>query len=153
MKNYKLQVVTDTHKSCSKCRELLPKESFNKDSANKTGGYLSYYCKKCSSVVSRRTYLRIKGTDQYERYVREKAYKKRFNLSFEDYQSKLMSQAICGICGTNLLTKEVRAHLDHSHITGEIRDFLCGQCNTGLGMFKENKQILEDAIKYLERFE
>lgn len=40
-------------------------------------------------------------------------------------------------------------HLDHCHITGKIRGFLCSNCNTGLGLFKDNINLLESAIKYL----
>lgn len=41
--------------------------------------------------------------------------------------------------------------LDHDHITGEFRGYLCHHCNTGLGNFKDDLSILNRAKKYLEQ--
>jgi hypothetical protein len=40
--------------------------------------------------------------------------------------------------------------LDHNHHTGEFRGWLCHECNRALGNFKDNPELLESAIKYLE---
>lgn len=40
--------------------------------------------------------------------------------------------------------------LDHCHKTGQFRGFLCHFCNTALGQFDDDPQILKTAIKYLE---
>ena len=39
--------------------------------------------------------------------------------------------------------------LDHNHGTGEFRGFLCDSCNTGLGKFKDDPELLNRAINYL----
>ena len=39
--------------------------------------------------------------------------------------------------------------LDHNHGTGQFRGFLCDSCNTGLGKFKDDPDLLERAISYL----
>ena len=54
----------------------------------------------------------------------------------------------CKICGS----KE-RLHVDHCHNTGLFRGILCGKCNQGLGLFDDNSNKLELAIKYLNKFE
>jgi hypothetical protein len=41
--------------------------------------------------------------------------------------------------------------LDHDHVTGEFRGWLCGTCNSGLGGLGDNIQGLHRAIAYLER--
>ncbi len=41
---------------------------------------------------------------------------------------------------------------DHDHLTGMIRGQLCNQCNIGLGCFKDNIEVLSNAIKYLKQF-
>ncbi len=46
--------------------------------------------------------------------------------------------------------KVVALAVDHCHITGKIRGLLCGECNTGLGKFKDNPFLLKAALKYLE---
>ena len=40
--------------------------------------------------------------------------------------------------------------LDHCHETGEFRGFLCTNCNTGLGKFTDDPDILLNAIAYLQ---
>jgi len=40
--------------------------------------------------------------------------------------------------------------LDHNHLTGEGRAWLCDSCNTGLGRFKDDIALLQSAIKFLE---
>ena len=46
----------------------------------------------------------------------------------------------------------VTAHIvaDHDHNTGNIRDFICDSCNTGLGRFKNGENYLHNAIEYLK---
>ena len=43
--------------------------------------------------------------------------------------------------------------IDHNHDTGRIRALLCHSCNTGIGKFKENKELLKAAIEYLDLHE
>ena len=38
---------------------------------------------------------------------------------------------------------------DHNHHTGNIREFICDSCNTGLGRFKNGKDCLKNAMEYL----
>ena len=72
--------------------------------------------------------------------------KRHYGLNRDDYDKMLLSQkGKCPICNNKLQ----RPHVDHNHLTGKIRSILCSQCNTGLGMFKENKDYLNAAIKYL----
>jgi hypothetical protein len=50
----------------------------------------------------------------------------------------------CVICGnrTNLV-------VDHDHATNKIRGMLCNMCNKGLGLFRDNPELLEYARIYL----
>jgi hypothetical protein len=41
--------------------------------------------------------------------------------------------------------------IDHNHSNGNAREWICDSCNTGLGRFKDNIELLEDAIKYLRK--
>ena len=48
---------------------------------------------------------------------------------------------ICGAMG--------RICYDHDHKTGKFRGWLCYRCNTGLGMVKDNIEILQTMVDYL----
>lgn len=41
-------------------------------------------------------------------------------------------------------------HVDHNHVTNEVRGLLCGECNKGIGSLKENPTILRNAAEYIE---
>lgn len=73
----------------------------------------------------------------------------RRNVSFSDaYRVYTRANGKCEICGAE---RGPRNHgLDHSHITGKARGVLCAKCNTGLGMFLDNPELLVKAIKYLK---
>lgn len=43
--------------------------------------------------------------------------------------------------------------LDHNHLTGKPRAWICDSCNTGLGRFKDNIELMQNAIKYLRTHE
>jgi hypothetical protein len=62
-----------------------------------------------------------------------------------------MESACCAICGLRVSGKEL--HLDHCHETGQTRGYLCGNCNLGLGLFRDNQKLLEKAAKYLDWYE
>ncbi len=59
---------------------------------------------------------------------------------------------ICPICEKGSIPG-ITANLvkDHDHQTGKARDWLCDSCNTGLGRFKDDIELLEKAINYLKK--
>ena len=42
--------------------------------------------------------------------------------------------------------------IDHDHETGNAREWICDSCNTGLGRFKDNVELMQEAIKYLKKY-
>lgn len=62
-----------------------------------------------------------------------------------------LQSGLCAICLTPLVQIPERLrHADHDHATGKPRGVLCGQCNNGLGSFRDNPESLKRAIKYLK---
>ena len=77
---------------------------------------------------------------------------RRYGLTIEQYTAMRISQGdCCAICKEFANGKTLS--VDHNHITGQVRSLLCSKCNTGLGMFRENKQLLQNTIDYLKRYE
>lgn len=59
----------------------------------------------------------------------------------------------CGICKV-VLTDKKGQHpyaLDHDHVVGFVRGWLCIRCNTGLGNFRDSSVLLRAAADYLDR--
>lgn len=40
--------------------------------------------------------------------------------------------------------------IDHCHSSGKLRALICNLCNSGIGLFLENIEIMENAINYLK---
>jgi hypothetical protein len=73
-----------------------------------------------------------------------------------DYEKMFDGQGQkCAICGKVLLKinglrgKQSAAHVDHNHVTGEVRGLLCSMCNHLLGHATDNEEILMKAVAYL----
>lgn len=80
------------------------------------------------------------------------ALKVRYDLSHEDYLKILEKQdGKCAICGRedNGYKGKIRLAVDHCHVTNKVRGLLCSSCNNGLGHFKDDVTLLQNALKYL----
>ncbi|WMX18936.1 hypothetical protein [Escherichia phage vB_EcoP_PAS59] len=77
-----------------------------------------------------------------------------YGITLAEYDALFEKQeGLCAICGqpeTATLKGVVkRLAVDHCHEGLHIRGLLCSSCNTGLGLFKDSPENLENAIKYL----
>ena len=113
--------------------------------------YEKYYegkpCGKCGSTVrwkSNRSCVDCHRVRSNER--RQEGFYKRIGVTKEYIES--IDSGCCDICGKAY----VKADVDHCHTTGKFRGLLCGECNKGLGLFYDNIDTLNRAIKYLEIF-
>jgi len=119
---------------CRVCLQFKGLFLFPKNNTYKTGH--ASICKDCQNLkarVYRKQNPEIKLAQKYK--------------TTKDKIIELYNIGSCFICG---LDKDRRnLCIDHCHTTGKIRGLLCDSCNVGLGRFKDNTNLLEKAIKYL----
>ena len=87
------------------------------------------------------------SSEHGKRIVLRSRLKTKFGISLEEYEAiQLKHNHRCAICSIDekVLTKKLC--LDHCHTTGKIRGLLCDACNKGIGHFKDNPIILQQAI-------
>lgn len=91
------------------------------------------------------------GREWARDYLRQKTY----GITPADYKRLLLIQGgVCAICRQDetrtIKTGERRPlTVDHDHETGSVRGLLCSLCNTALGSFRDDAEILAAAIDYL----
>lgn len=159
-------------KKCTKCKQEFPVDNFCRDSQKSDG--LSSHCKACRKKQRDKYYKenkekciqscynwqknnpekraaiakRHREKNKYRWYLY--CLKSRLGLSEEQVQSVIdKANNSCEICGKSEEQNGKRLSIDHCHSTKEVRGLLCDNCNTGLGMFKDNITSLQNAIKYL----
>lgn len=84
---------------------------------------------------------------------------RRYNLTIHQYTQMVESlNGICPICRIKQDLELTEWHIDHDHSCcpgrkscGKcIRGLICGDCNVGLGRFKDNPEALRRAADYLQ---
>ena len=75
--------------------------------------------------------------------------RRKYGLTLDGYNAIYTEQGgVCAICGKPPIPEQ-KLHVDHNHATKVVRGLLCHACNKGLGLFKDNAEILEAASMYL----
>jgi hypothetical protein len=77
-------------------------------------------------------------------------------LAQKQYEAMVAAQGgVCAICG-NEETADDRwlsglklLRVDHDHVTGKVRGFLCHSCNTGIGKLRDDPGVIEKALNYV----
>ena len=74
---------------------------------------------------------------------------KKFGINADQYEAIAKEQNyLCAICEKAEPCNRALA-VDHCHSTKKVRGLLCDNCNTALGKFKDNVNLLQNAINYL----
>ena len=120
---------------CRRCGKITPVDQFPiREDGRKT--HLCYPC-QAELKLERRTARRARKL-QIKLKVDPKLYEKLFQRQY----------GLCAICSN---PAQQTLHMDHDHETGVLRGLLCSTCNTGLGMFKDDVDLLHRAALYLNR--
>lgn len=120
---------------CARCGEVIPDD--------RRRGSTTYCSSQCKNNAAQ---------DRWR--VRSSAYnrKTKYGVTSDQFETLRTAQGDrCAICRGEWRGKGGQPHVDHDHTTGAVRGLLCGPCNNGLGMFRDDPALLRAAADYLGR--
>lgn len=164
-------------KACSLCKVVKPASAFRKDAYNPDGLRASCracvkkryqdveipaekLCTGCNTIKSKDEFASHRTRyDGLNYWCRECAkwhqIKHKYGLTKEEYLAMLEAQNhSCAVCDIHIDDYDHGRHsgfvVDHCHDTGDVRGLLCSHCNSGLGHFRDDPEILRKAVIYLK---
>lgn len=88
----------------------------------------------------------------YRKNGRNWTLQNKYGITQTDYETMFANQnGVCWVCG-GPPDFYGRLVVDHHHDTGVNRGLLCNRCNRVLGMIKENPDILQSLLYYLQHW-
>ncbi len=150
-------------KRCNRCGEEKSLDSFCKRSTAKDGRNSA--CRVCAKAIARKWNAELTPYQRRRKQERERLWrankatfkerirryyvKRLYGLDASAYDAMLERQrSVCAICG-GVQSSGRNLAVDHDHGTGAVRGLLCGNCNNGLGRFKDSGPLLVKAAEYL----
>lgn len=160
-------------KTCKRCHEEKPREAFPLDSKRPDG--LFSYCKECHREHQKQWQLdnperhlenlakerdrarqwREANPEDYKIKVRRDSLRHRYGITPEQYDDILRHQGGgCAVCGDpDGDSRGYPLHVDHDHLTGEVRGLVCFVDNVVLSVLDRSgdpEGHAAAAIEYLE---
>jgi hypothetical protein len=127
--------------ACRNCRLTKPYAAFH---WQQDKGRYAYTCKACRSEREKAAHLAAP-----ERR-RANVIRAKYGMSLEDYDGLLRAQGGgCAMCGATTNPDASSLAVDHCHATGRVRGILCGPCNKGIGLLKDDPALLMRGAEYL----
>lgn len=157
--------VPTTEKRCTGCDEVKSLDDFAAD-GRKRDGHQSR-CRPCQAAEGRARSAQRRAAQGLAplrklppRHERDAAWwkeyhlatylKSRYGITIDEFQAMQEAQeGVCAIC-REVCIQKARLSVDHSHTTGKVRGLLCGRCNMGLGLAKDEADLLDAMASYLE---
>lgn len=167
----RIRMFTDTTKWCPQCKEFKPNSDFTKNKKKISG--LSNLCREHANKAvadhydkNPRSYTPEQMAHNKEKATKWNAENKdkrrkqkcnspeylrqiRYGLTPEQYKTMWDEQN--GLCKIPSCKNPIQ-FVDHNHETNEVRALLCRQCNTAIGHFRENPELMREAALYVEKF-
>lgn len=143
-------------KHCLTCKQPKPLEEFAYIPSK-----MNYhpYCKPCERIKRKERYWANREKElalnaEWQRNNKEQRAKSvrmhAIGIPLDYYDELLAGQGNkCAICKVDRQYLDRNLAVDHDHSNDEVRGLLCTRCNTGLGYFYDNIEVMKDAIQYL----
>lgn len=168
--------VKDGKKLCLRCNKEKEVENnfFLIQSRANSKKYYKSPCKECLSekrklyakkyredngdIVREKQRNRIKerlsnGDEVLKRNLKNSRLKHLYGITLEEHETMRENQLYsCKICKVNEKELSKGLYIDHCHSTNKVRGLVCTQCNSMLGMAKDDITVLKEAVKYLENY-
>jgi hypothetical protein len=133
---------------CKKCRNAHTVKNRDKTKHNKNAKVW-----RDKNIEKVREQDSVRYHNAPERW-KNQHYVSRYGITLEQATQLLIKQfGQCLICNKEISVEigvPNTAHVDHCHDSGAVRGLLCSHCNTGLGLFGDNRQNLLNAVRYLD---
>ena len=147
---------------CHNCNVAIGKLAEKTQRMRRAMGYLLAppFAPKVIPGISDRRLSDQRRIPNWEAQSRDKGFRKRadghlqrrYGIGLDQYEWLLeQGKGVCWICHQPESRPSVLS-VDHDKESGLIRGLLCHNCNTGIGSFRHNIKLLEEAIAYLERW-
>jgi len=139
-------------KFCAGCQNNLPLLNFTIRKTGPRTGQPASKCKQCRIAVQVKYRERDKGL--YDRVEWPSKIRRAYGIEPENYYRMLEDQGGgCAICKSKVpgYNKKRRFAIDHCHTTGKVRGVLCHPCNKALGSFKDDPEIMLEAVAYIKK--
>ncbi len=142
---------------CKDCDKAFHHARYLKDKEK-----ISEQTKKWKEENKEKAYIqgmewRKNNVEKVKEYQRTSNLRKNFGIEIEEYEALLSEQnGVCAICSQpetyihKATGKPARLAVDHCHASGSVRKLLCKACNNGLGLFRDNPELLIKAADYLK---
>lgn len=118
------------------------------------------YKKHCDARKAQAHLYRLAHLE--ERHIKDRAYyaankqklldcqrRIKYGLTREAFDNMVNLQGgVCAICGVKNWNGR-KPHVDHDHISGQVRGILCHRCNSAIGLVGEKIIVLVRMIEYL----
>lgn len=136
-------------KECPECHEIKHVSAFNRHKGRKLDA--AYHCKECKRAIDKR--YRETAPEK----IQNTKLKRLYGITKAEYDQILQEQGFkCAICESNESGSnwgDGKLHVDHVNLEKNkiVRGLLCSNCNTGLGKFRDQINLLEKAIEYLKK--
>ena len=137
--------MTEEQRICRICHVTQPVTEFYLQ--RRSGTWRVRHCKTCDKK-------RVKAWNEQNRPRRRAAgrrylYKKTYGISAAEKDRMEREQnGLCAICRQTCGMRTALS-VDHDHRSGAIRGLLCHRCNLALGLFREDANLLRQALEYL----
>lgn len=106
-------------------------------------------------MVGKKKPRKTKRKPRNSRHDRDAYLRRKYGLSLEEYGDILAAQGgRCGNPGCRTKAPGGRYnqwHVDHDHVTGDVRGLLCNACNLALGQLGDDPERIEGLRDYLNQ--